>query len=275
MLYKIYTLTDPLTYQVRYIGLTKETLASRRSKHLTDARSGKHNHRVHWIRSLLEKGLKPLIEELDTAESYEALTRLEIYWISQFKSWGFALVNATDGGEGSVGYKHSKETLQKMHKIADLRKKPKKKKMSKGQQYCLLAESLSVSILQYDLQGNLMKCWKSRLEAAKSNNTSSSAIGHALKDPTRTAARTFWRYKSNSLPPVKIVTSLRKGNKLKLKIESSTGEIMLFDNSLLAQKALGISYPTLLKYMNNGKVCKNKYLIKKNIDETIPRHLYR
>lgn len=279
MIYKVYTLTDPLTLKVRYVGITKDTLAGRRSKHLTNARSGKHNHRTHWIRSLLQNNLKPIIEELDRADSYEELLTLEVYWISQFKTWGFSLVNATEGGEGSVGYKHTREARDKIiakNLESKLRKgvKPKIPRLSKEDQYKLLAKALAIPVLQYSLQGDLIQEWESRLIAARANNTSSSVIGHALKDPTRVAVRSFWRYKLGD-PPSKIQVTLKKGNKVRLKVECSTGEILLFDNLLSAEETLKISRPTIMKYFKSGKIYNNKYTFKKRQDDTIQRYLFK
>lgn len=51
--------------------------------------------------------------EVDLTE--EESLELEVYWIAQFKAWGFSLANMTDGGDGqSKGYKPSAETIAKM-----------------------------------------------------------------------------------------------------------------------------------------------------------------
>lgn len=276
-MYKIYTLADPRTNEIRYVGLTCKTLASRRSSHLTDARNlSKKNHRTHWLRSLLKQQLKPVIELLDEASSYDDLIKLEIYWISQLKAWNFRLINETDGGEGSVGYKHTPESMLKIL-IANRKRqvKPKKSRMTKEDQYTLLSKALSIPILQYDLKGNFVKQWVSRLKAAKVNNSSSSAIGHSLKDPTRTAIRFYWRYQLTKNYPDKIQVSLKKGNKQRLQVECSTGEILLFDNGISAEKALNISYPTILKYLRNGKTYKDKYTFKKQENERIHRYMHK
>ncbi len=91
----IYTLSDPVTNQVRYIGKTNH-LGKRLWSHL---HSKDRSHKTSWIKSL--KGLDPVMEILeeyiDEKESYSA----EMYWIGQFKVWGFNLVNLTSGGEGA------------------------------------------------------------------------------------------------------------------------------------------------------------------------------
>ena len=95
---KIYTLSDPITNEVRYIGQTKHSLEERLRGHLKG--KGK-TYRVYWINSLKNKGLVPnieLIEEVDKSIG----SQTEIYWISMFRFWGFNLTNLTDGGETST-----------------------------------------------------------------------------------------------------------------------------------------------------------------------------
>ena len=55
-------------------------------------------------------------------------------YIKMFKSFGAKLKNLTDGGEGTTGYKHTKEAILKISEANRNRKKvdkPKKEK-SKG-----------------------------------------------------------------------------------------------------------------------------------------------
>ena len=93
----IYTLTDPITNEVRYVGKTN-SISQRYKAHLNKAR--KHQaHKLNWINSLKKKGLKPIIEVIDIVP-VEDWRFWEKYWISQIKTWGFNLVNYTDGGDG-------------------------------------------------------------------------------------------------------------------------------------------------------------------------------
>jgi group I intron endonuclease len=93
----IYTLLDPVTNQIRYIGKANN-LDQRYKAHLNKTR--KHQiHKRNWINSLKKQGLKPIIEILDVVPIAE-WQFWETYWISQFKSWGFDLINYTSGGDG-------------------------------------------------------------------------------------------------------------------------------------------------------------------------------
>lgn len=97
MKYYIYTLDCPITNQIRYIG--KSNNPEKRLKHHI-AYKGKC-HKTSWIKSL--KGLKPILSILDETGCEKEAYKLEQYWISQLKSWGFRLVNTTEGGEGFSG----------------------------------------------------------------------------------------------------------------------------------------------------------------------------
>ena len=93
----IYTLTDPRTNKVRYVGKANN-VSQRYKAHLNKAR--KHQtHKWNWIQQLKREGLKPIIDVIDIVSIYE-WQYWEIYWISQMKQWGFDLVNYTNGGDG-------------------------------------------------------------------------------------------------------------------------------------------------------------------------------
>ena len=56
--YKIYTLNDPITNEIRYVGQTCFKLESRLRGHLN---SKDKSYRVNWIKSLNKKSLIPKI----------------------------------------------------------------------------------------------------------------------------------------------------------------------------------------------------------------------
>lgn len=93
---KIYALLDPTSKTIRYIGLTIVPLNQRLKNHIYAAKTRSTNRRINWINSLKEK---PIIILIDEIISEEVEWWLEEYWVSQFKTWGFQLVNSTDGGK--------------------------------------------------------------------------------------------------------------------------------------------------------------------------------
>lgn len=110
----IYTLSCPDTGCVKYVGKTIKSLNDRLSEHISECRKKIYNKRTNWIRSLVSIGKTPKIELLDQVSENWVLC--EMYWISQFKTWGFELKNMTDGGEGVTGRVSSFETRLKMSK---------------------------------------------------------------------------------------------------------------------------------------------------------------
>lgn len=93
----IYALIDPETNQVRYVGKANN-ISQRYKAHLNRAR--KHQiHKKNWIQQLKNKKLKPIMVVIDVVLLDEWIF-WEKYWISQMKTWGFNLINYTEGGDG-------------------------------------------------------------------------------------------------------------------------------------------------------------------------------
>jgi group I intron endonuclease len=134
----IYTLSDPITGLIRYIGKSNNP-KRRYTNHLAFK---SNNHKSCWILSLKAKGLKPILEILDEVpeEEWEFWER---HYISLFKSWGFKLTNSTEGGDsgnGAKGENHynfgksmSEETREKIKqtKLGSKASEETKLKMSK------------------------------------------------------------------------------------------------------------------------------------------------
>lgn len=92
----IYELVDPRDNRPRYIGYTKCELAVRLKRHF---RAKCNKHKINWLKLLKSQGLSPipiLIERVPNGQHQF----WEKYWISQYRTWGFDLLNATEGGDG-------------------------------------------------------------------------------------------------------------------------------------------------------------------------------
>ena len=133
MLNYIYTLTDPRDNKIKYIGKTNN-IDKRLYRHLSE--NNTNSKKSNWINNLKINNLKPIIEVLDTG-SVEEINKMEIYWISQFKTWGFELKNFTNGGDGGWDdKKHTELSKEKMRNnnpnmksvvLFDINMKPLKK----------------------------------------------------------------------------------------------------------------------------------------------------
>lgn len=109
----IYLLSDPGTGAVRYVGKTTTSLRERVSAHLLEARKNvRRSHRNHWLRTLTERPTVTLVEEVNGR--LEDINAVECRWIARLRADGCRLTNATDGGEGIVGYRHTPEAKAAM-----------------------------------------------------------------------------------------------------------------------------------------------------------------
>lgn len=102
----VYALKDPRTDEVRYVGCTR-SLANRLAVHIYKARK-QTNKRALWIQDVLRAGLSPTLCVLETGVG-DGGEAAEMRYIQEYRAAGCDLANSTDGGKGSIGYKHSDE----------------------------------------------------------------------------------------------------------------------------------------------------------------------
>lgn len=198
----VYTLSDPINGEVRYVGKTVVCIKKRYNHHLDKARRKPTNHRDYWIRSLLNKGLFPVIEELEKTES-----DTETFWIEQFKCWGFNLTNMTSGGEGRASYKMPSDVKEKIRQsnVGQKRSMDFRLKMSKVKTGTKLTQktkdimsalrkghptSMSTRVkialangrklVCYDLKGNFISEFNSQADCARKLNLSQPYISELM-----------------------------------------------------------------------------------------------
>ncbi len=96
----IYKLIDPETNEVRYVGKTIQKLSNRLASHISVSKKDTKKDYCHcWIKSLLFKGLSPIIKLIEETSDINR----ECYWINYYKGIT-KLTNFSDGGElGNVG----------------------------------------------------------------------------------------------------------------------------------------------------------------------------
>jgi group I intron endonuclease len=225
--YKIYKLIDPITSQVRYIGLTFNTLNQRLKSHRSE---NSKSHKTYWIKSLEQRGFKPKIELIESGiESYESACEREIYWISKFREDGFDLTNSTNGGDKNK--KMSDETRLKMSKSQKERHKTYKMiftdeirmKISESTKLRMSnpeeIKKLKVSnkkyeesktdekkimdilvqnhkeVLQYDRDMNIINEYLSVRDAARKSGIDRSNILKCCKMKVKSAGGFIWKYK--------------------------------------------------------------------------------
>jgi hypothetical protein len=111
MNYKIYILRTLSDETPKYVGITSGELNTRLNKHLHDIKreSCKNYHKKNWLSKYKES---VIIEQIDSANSIEDMKEKEIFYIKKYRDAGIKLLNATDGGDGSYGYKHTEEVIK-------------------------------------------------------------------------------------------------------------------------------------------------------------------
>jgi group I intron endonuclease len=110
----IYLILDPRDNFKGYIGKTVD-FKKRKRQHLL---VNENNKKCAWIKKLKSLGMTPEFVVLDciAKEDWEFW---EKYWISQFKTWGFNLMNHTEGGMPGGYFKGGKHRENSKKKISE------------------------------------------------------------------------------------------------------------------------------------------------------------
>jgi hypothetical protein len=110
----IYTLSDPTTNKIRYVGKTVNP-KRRLSQHVQDAKYFPNRTRtLNWIKSLLLKNIKPIMTVIEECENNWG--EREIYWIDYYKK-EYDLCNHHKGGLGCLGRKLNDFEKERIKKI--------------------------------------------------------------------------------------------------------------------------------------------------------------
>lgn len=137
----IYGIYDPRSSELRYVGKTINPLAARLSTHL---RSTEKNYRAQWLRSMVAKGITPVILEIARLPHDGDWQAAERYWIAHFRSLGARLINATDGGEGMLNHRPTAEHRKKIGE-ANARRSPEARKKAAQKRLSTLGGKLKHS----------------------------------------------------------------------------------------------------------------------------------
>jgi len=149
----IYALLDPVTYEIRYVGQTVQSLKRRLQEHCRDSRKYTH-YTACWIKGLKAQGLTPLIALLESTATTN-LNTLEIFWIKELRKT-CKLTNLTDGGFGNNGQVRSAETNLKVSKT--LREGIASGKISYVERSKLISQSKKGSVLSLSTREKLRQC---------------------------------------------------------------------------------------------------------------------
>jgi len=115
--YLIYGLRDPRTLMIRYVGKSSSGLSRPNVHRQLHRKNGLKTHLANWVRELEHAGHTYevlVLEHLATATDFR---EAEPRWIRSLREAGHDLTNATNGGEGIVGYHHTAETRARMSAV--------------------------------------------------------------------------------------------------------------------------------------------------------------
>lgn len=192
----IYTLHDPVTHEIRYVGKTTKSLSYRLRRHINSCRHS-HTHKNHWIAELVDRGLEPTVRLIQSIDD-DHWVECECFWIAEFRHRGCPLTNATDGGEGASGRKMSVEARQKMSKA----KKGKKfsdehrRKMSESRKGKKLSETTYRKIFSKETRHKISEAKKGKKlseEHRRKIGESRKGKGRPLSEETRRKMRDAWK----------------------------------------------------------------------------------
>lgn len=219
--YKIYVLKCPLEDKIRYVGVTVNLLSARLSQHLHDARKNRGNYKVHWLKTLINKNIKPTIELIETCDENNWQER-EKWWINYYKSEN--LTNTREGGNGVI-VDRDKTSIQKS------------------------AEGHYKAVVQLDLYGKYIKTWTNIKQASLELSVSKTGIGNVLHKRSKSAGGFIWvtldeydtnhNYKVSNIKKVLKMQQDLKGCPIKIILISN--KELIFDNQTKAAEYFGVT----------------------------------
>lgn len=174
----IYTLIDPETNKVRYVGKTINP-KNRLRGHITESRRT-NNYRCNWIRGLMKRGLTPIFNILEICPLQNFEER-EAYHISLYDF--NQLTNSDERGQGN------KNRRREIVENAKYRNK---------------------KVYQYDLNGIFIKEYKSTREAARQISISHANITRCCNKIAKHASGFIFSYKKEIINPLITPNAIKK-----------------------------------------------------------------
>lgn len=241
----IYSLSCPITNEIRYIGRTVGNPKYRYSNHLCQAETNIKKDYCHcWIKKLLSKNLKPVMAIIE--ETYD-LSR-EKYWINYYFTKGCKLTNLAEGGEKSgLGSRRTKE---------------QKENISKG-----LLKNSKRQIYELNTDLSVKAIWKSYKQISDYVGTTTTDVYTATKRFTRVKG-IYFVLKEDYADLLRITNY--KNNIIQV-INVETNEIFSYKYWKDFQTQFNCSKKIIENYANKNKFYLNKYKIIHNKYADMPK----
>lgn len=90
----IYTLSDPSTMEIRYVGQTNDPKRRFISSSINESSDSYETYKAKWIRKVISNNLLPIMNIIDTCNSIEESNRLERDYVDRFTTEGVKLTNS-------------------------------------------------------------------------------------------------------------------------------------------------------------------------------------
>lgn len=195
MTYYIYALIDPTDNRIRYIGKTNN-LDKRLSKHISEyKKQGFWTPKNQWIKSLLDKNVKPQIQPL-LETTQEEVNKYEIEYIKKYRELIPDLTNDTNGGDGYdwSGRKHEEETIKRLKLCHPNRK----------------------TIFQFDMSNNFIKMYNSARDVDKIPEFNRRSVVRCCKGQIETFKGYYFRFSDNffTCPLAQPITNMEEIQKI-------------------------------------------------------------
>lgn len=241
--WEIYTLSDPRSMAVRYVGVTFRQ-KQRYNEHISRAITGGKTHRDCWIRSLIAAGIRPLYQTIQSGIG-EGWQDAERHWIAFYRS-RFDLTNLTDGGDGTPGIIPSPELREKWSKMrAGTKYAPGRVSAMKGKKHTPEAVE------------KIRKAGSGRKHSAQSKaKLSAIHTGKTLSEDHRQKLSVAHSGKTLSENHKQKIAATTPNRKAVLCVE--TGQI--FPSITEAAKTLGVSEASINQAIRKGVRCKGNHL---------------
>lgn len=263
MITYIYSLTDPNTFLVRYVGKSNKP-KRRLCSHITRSKELK-NHIGNWVRSLLNKGQKPILNILEKVDE-SVWQEAERKWIKYYRDLGNDLTNFTDGGDkgcptyGRLGKKNSPEHIARTSAgrigIKIKRSDEGNKKIADGVRRYYLNNKRKV--FQYDKDGYFIKEWPSSIDAQISLNIFN--VLSCAKGERNITGNSQWKfYRANKIPSYKNKKYYTRGV---IQLTKDSFEISRFHSIIEASRKTGISGNNISNNLNNVSKSAGGYIWK-------------
>lgn len=184
--YYIYFHINPLKNEIFYVG-----------KGYGNRSHSKHSRNKFWNHTI-NKYKTFCVDIIENGLSENEAYKREKYWIDRIGRRDLGkgtLVNMTNGGEGTSGYKVSGETKKKMS-LSTIKKYKNNKDIAKKISKTLKDKKINCKkINMLDLDGKILKTFDSITQASNEMGFNSRAINNCLKGRTKKSSGYKWEYK--------------------------------------------------------------------------------